>query len=149
MTDLIIQKKTADEYHDLVDCIQLGHVLDIAEFVEQHPVDNMTTLGQVLLEFFQFHQARMDEHAMMYESLRWLLPVIDQHCPESEREKFEKAVVTFDKILPIQLGRKVRHKDTLRVGRIDAVWCGKPTVKWDDSKNVLASEWHLLEEIDN
>lgn len=149
MTDLTIQKKTADEYHDLVDCIQLGHVLDIAEFAEQHPVDNMTTLGQVLLEFFQFHQARMDEHAMMYASLRELLPVMDMHCPEWHRETFEKAVVVFDKILPIQLGRKVRHKDTSRVGRIDQVWCGKPVVKWDDSKSVLASEWNLLEEIDN
>jgi hypothetical protein len=149
MTDLRIQELTADEYHDLVDCIQIGHVLDLREFVEQHPVDNMTTLGQVLLEFFQFHEARMNEHAMMYDALRELLPVIDLHCPESEREKFEKAVVTFDKILPIQLGRKVRHKNTSRVGRIESVWCGEPIVRWDDSKNVLASEWHLLEEIEN
>ncbi len=149
MTDLTIQKKTADEYHDLVDCIQLGHVLDITEFAEQHPVDNMTTLGQVLLEFFQFHEARMNEHAMMYRSLRELLPVIDMHCPESEREKFEKAVVVFDKILPIQIGRKVRHKEKAMVGRIAYTWGGKPAVKWDDSKHVLASEWDLLEEIEN
>jgi hypothetical protein len=149
MTDLTIQKKTADEYHDLVDCIQLGHVLDIEEFAQQHPVDNMTTLGQVLLEFFQFHEARMNEHAMMYAALRDLLPAIDSSCPESEREKLEKANAVFDKILPIQLGRKVRHKDTLSTGRLDQVWCGKPAVKWDDSKHVLASEWHLLEEIEN
>jgi len=146
MTDLTIQKKTADEYHDLVDCIQLGHVLDLQEFVDQRPVDNMTTLGQVLLEFFQFHEARMKEHAMMYEALHALL---DTHWPDSECETFDKAVKVFDSILPIQIGRKVRHKDTSRVGRIDQVWCGKPVVKWDDSKQVLASEWHLLEEIEN
>jgi hypothetical protein len=149
MTDLTIQKLTADEYHELVDCIQIGHVLNLQEFVEQHPVDNMTTLGQVLLEFFQFHEARMNEHAAMYEALRNLLPAIDASCPESEREKFEKAVAVFDRILPIQIGRQVRHKDMSRVGRIDSVWCGKPAVKWNDSKHVLSSEWHMLEEIEN
>jgi hypothetical protein len=149
MTDLTIQKKTADEYHDLVDCIQLGHVLDIEEFAQQHPVDNMTTLGQVLLEFFRFHEARMNEHAAMYAALRDLLPAIESSCPEPEREKLEKANAVFDRILPIQIGRKVRHKDTARVGRIEYACGGKPAVKWDDSKHVLACEWHLLEEIEN
>lgn len=141
MTDLTIQKKTADEYHDLVDCIKLGHVLDIAEFAEQHPVDNMTTLGQVLLEFFQFHQARMDEHAMMYEALRQALLV-----PEL-RQHLDGAAEIFSKILPIQLGRRVRHKTTEKKGTLESTYAGKPVVKWDGTKYAVAAEWSSLEEV--
>lgn len=147
MTDLMIQKKTADEYHDLVDCIQLGHVLDIAEFAEQHPVDNMTTLGQVLLEFFQFHEARMNEHAMMYEALRRILPVLEVSCPESSRPKLDEARKIFRKILPIQLGRRVRHKTNEKKGILQSTFAGSPVVLWDGSQSAVASEWASLEEV--
>jgi len=117
MTDLTIQKMTADEYHDLVDCIMQGNRIELDEYLEDHSPDNLTTLGQVLLEFFQFHQARMKEHDDIVKSLRTKISELEINLAtvlrNSTEQEFEAGQSWVD-----NTGRHVR----LLLGPINGQW---------------------------
>jgi hypothetical protein len=146
MADLTIQKLTADEYHDLVDCIQQGNRIELDEYLEDHAPDNLTTLGQVLLEFFQFHQARMKEHAAMLQALtsigRFGTPDGDPATfvivePELAK-RYSGDMKAVQKLLrsmpPLTVGSRVRHTQDKSLGTLISIDCGKPVVRWDSNR---------------
>jgi hypothetical protein len=118
----------ADEYHELVDCIQQGHRIELDEYLEEHAPDNLTTLGQVLLEFFQFHQERMKEHAKMHEALKLIAKLSDKtevHMIMSQAESLLK------RMSPITMGSRVVHRDVPGKGTLVDIEGSKPVVRWD------------------
>lgn len=163
MTDLTIQKMTADEYHDLVDCIQQGCRIELDEYLEDHSPDNLTTLGQVLLEFFQFHQERMKEHSQMLRALR----SIDRFCsiiPEdvawlhgAEKQDFVFASRRVREALrlmpPILIGQRVEHVHERAKGTLVGIEFAKPVVRWDHNAGSgtpvtgRVSSWGLIREV--
>ena len=54
-----VQRMMANELHAISDCIHSGNVVDICDLLEEMPVENMTTCGQVLVQFLQFHIEQM------------------------------------------------------------------------------------------
>lgn len=118
----------SDEYHELVDCIHQGHRIELDEYLEDHAPDNLTTLGQVLLEFFQFHQERMKEHAKMHEALRLIAEsgdTADVHIIKSQAQSLLK------RMSPITMGSRVVHRDVPGKGTLVDIEGSRPVVRWD------------------
>jgi hypothetical protein len=128
MTDSTIQKLTAEEYHELVDCIQQGCRIELDEYLEDHSPDNLTTLGQVLLEFFEFHQERMKEHAKMHEALRL---IAERDNTKDAHMLTAHAQGVLKQMPPITIGSRVVHRGVPGKGTLIGIEESKPVVRWD------------------